>query len=66
MTAGRSRGRLSSATKAQLVVQALRPGAHVATLAQRHGVTFGPAAMTVKPQARAQSTISQMRAGWSP
>ena len=39
MTAGRSRGRLSSAAKAQLVVQALRPGSHVATLAQRHGVS---------------------------
>ena len=39
MTAGRSRGRLSSAAKAQLVVHALRPGAHIATLAQRHGVS---------------------------
>jgi len=25
-----------------------------------------PAAMTSKPQARAQSTISQINAGWSP
>jgi len=30
---------LSSAARAQLVVQALRPGAHVATLASRHGLS---------------------------
>jgi transposase-like protein len=39
MTTGRSRGRLSSVSRAQLVAHALRPGAHVATLAARHGLS---------------------------
>lgn len=39
MTARRSRRRLSSGVRARLVAQALRPGAHVATLARRHAVS---------------------------